>query len=89
MEQEARVEEESEEETQEPKTLWDGRLDIGDFIQESFSYARDVEMENDLEDDALIKATERHCLQLTFLTHQCRRWMAARNRDAVNFLREK
>jgi hypothetical protein len=33
------VEEEFEEETQEPKTLWDSRLDIGDFIQETFCYA--------------------------------------------------
>jgi hypothetical protein len=85
----AYVEEESEEETQEPKTLWDARLDIRDFIKDSFSYAREVERADELEDDARIKATERHCLQLAFLTHQCQCRMAARNRDAAKLLREK
>jgi hypothetical protein len=41
------------------------------------------------EDDALTKATERHCLQLAFLMHQCQRQMDARNRDAVNLVWEK
>jgi hypothetical protein len=48
-----------------------------------------VETTDELEDDALIMATERHRLQLAFLTHQCRRRMATRYRDAVKLLRKK
>jgi hypothetical protein len=58
----ARVEEESDEETQELATLWDNRLDIGDFIQETFCYDKDVVTVDEMDDDALIKATERHSL---------------------------
>jgi hypothetical protein len=85
----ARVEEESDEETQEPKTLWDNCLNTGDFIQETFFYDKDMATTDELEEDALIKAIERHCLQLTFLMHQCRRQMVAHNRHVVNLICEK
>jgi hypothetical protein len=75
------VEEESNMETQEPTTFWDNRLDIGDFIQETFCYDRDVVKTDEMDDDDLIKATERHSLQLTFLTHQSWRRMVVRNRE--------
>jgi hypothetical protein len=83
------VEEESDEEMQEPATLWDSRLDIGDFIHETFCYEKDVTTADDMDDDILLKATERHSLQLTFLAHQCRRRMVARNRDVEKLLLEK
>jgi chromosome segregation ATPase len=48
-----------------------------------------VKTTDELDDDALMRASERHCLQLAFMTHQCRRRLAARGRDVERLLREK
>jgi hypothetical protein len=52
------VEEDSEEETQEPATLWDVRLDVGEFIRDTFCYENDVTIADDMEDNSLLKTVE-------------------------------
>jgi hypothetical protein len=83
----AHFEEASEEETQEPATLWDACIDMGEYIHESISYEKDVATIDEMDDDSLFKTIECHGLQMIFLGHQCRRRMLVRNMDVDKLLR--